>query len=346
MNPPSELWPPFSRNHPIMWPTDEDFEPQNPNPNFHPSKKLRLSFSFGDPNPIDPFPSRPRGNPSYGRIFFKTKLCTRFQQGNCPYTPNSCNYAHGVDDLRKPPPNWQQIVDSGASSAPLPLFPFREEPTLPLPTPPQLLTWQENQRLHRLRICKKYYNGEVCSYGDRCNFVHDDLGRSRESLAISIGTNSNSGNGGSHVFESLSNFSKKPVGLNATEGGNGGELNGSNLKPMFWKTRMCNKWESTGSCPFGEKCHFAHGAAAELQKYGVVMDTDIENSGLTPTSKPSHPSTGVKNTSTLRRSCELGQGQRGLSKWKGPEKINRIYADWIDDNEWEHTARAQVAEKA
>jgi hypothetical protein len=35
-------------------------------------------------------------------------------------------------------------------------------------------------------------------------------------------------------------------------------------KPSNWKTRICNKWEMTGYCPFGSKCHFAHGAAGEF----------------------------------------------------------------------------------
>jgi hypothetical protein len=31
-------------------------------------------------------------------------------------------------------------------------------------------------------------------------------------------------------------------------------------RPPNWKTRLCNKWETTGQCPFGDKCHFAHGS--------------------------------------------------------------------------------------
>jgi hypothetical protein len=31
-------------------------------------------------------------------------------------------------------------------------------------------------------------------------------------------------------------------------------------RPLNWKTRLCNKWETTGQCPFGDKCHFAHGS--------------------------------------------------------------------------------------
>lgn len=27
----------------------------------------------------------------------------------------------------------------------------------------------------------------------------------------------------------------------------------------MWKTELCNKWEETGSCPYGDNCQFAHG---------------------------------------------------------------------------------------
>lgn len=44
-----------------------------------------------------------------GKMFFKTKLCCKFRAGTCPYVTN-CNFAHGMEELRKPPPNWQEIV--------------------------------------------------------------------------------------------------------------------------------------------------------------------------------------------------------------------------------------------
>ncbi|GLJ43555.1 hypothetical protein SUGI_0906100 [Cryptomeria japonica] len=47
---------------------------------------------------------------------------------------------------------------------------------------------------------------------------------------------------------------------------------------MYWKTRICNKWETTGHCPFGDKCHFSHGVA-ELQKYGGGL-LDSENGAI------------------------------------------------------------------
>ncbi|KAK8952750.1 Zinc finger CCCH domain-containing protein 56 [Platanthera guangdongensis] len=39
---------------------------------------------------------------------------------------------------------------------------------------------------------------------------------------------------------------------------------GSIQRHSNWKTRICNKWEMTGYCPFDTKCHFAHGAAVSF----------------------------------------------------------------------------------
>lgn len=27
----------------------------------------------------------------------------------------------------------------------------------------------------------------------------------------------------------------------------------------MWKTELCNKWQQTGTCPYGDYCQFAHG---------------------------------------------------------------------------------------
>ena len=43
-------------------------------------------------------------------------------------------------------------------------------------------------------------------------------------------------------------------------GGTGGQV------PMNYKTRLCVRFSSEAGCPFGEKCHFAHGQA-ELRDF-------------------------------------------------------------------------------
>lgn len=143
-------------------------------------------------------------------LFFKTRLCLKFMSGSCANGPN-CNFAHGCQELRKPPANRQEPVAKDGSAG-------------------------MEQFLVANKICRKFYRGEACSYGERCAFVHVEPGMLGENPNVS------KGNG---------------AGLEL-----GDEIIGSGSgRPMFWKTRMCNKWEAMGYCSFGEKCHFAHGHA-------------------------------------------------------------------------------------
>lgn len=190
-----------------------------------PNKRSRTSQSGGD------LMSSNRAK-AIGKMFYKTKLCCKFRAGTCPYITN-CNFAHSIEELRKPPPNWQDIVaaheeERGVSSEP------REEFQIPI-----LGVTDDAQRSYKGRHCKKFYTEEGCPYGESCTFLHDEQSKARESVVISLGPGSGGGGGG----------------------GYGNNANGSTLKPSNWKTRICNKWELTGYCPFGSKCHFAHGNA-------------------------------------------------------------------------------------
>ena len=62
--------------------------------------------------------------------------------------------------------------------------------------------------------------------------------------------------------------------------------------PLNYKTRICVRFESEAGCPFGEKCHFAHGNAElrdvranmALQNAPMPMDRQqpgSQNMGLT-----------------------------------------------------------------
>lgn len=152
-------------------------------------------------------------------------MCLKFLDGNCR-NGESCTFAHGAEDLRDPPPNWQEIVakDRGLGN------------------------WNDDQRVHKMKICKKFYNGEECPYGEKCNFLHIDSG---ESNVIRIGTmgGGNGNRSGSDQIEVNRNLNLVSDGLRGN----------SNMKPTYWKTKLCSKWEMTGYCPFGERCHFAHG---------------------------------------------------------------------------------------
>lgn len=265
-------------------------------------------------------------NSGTGSLFFKTKLCIKFKAGTCPYN-SSCNFAHGMDELRKPPPGWEDMVGvqdmsavSGGSTA--------------------VPSSADSLRFRRTRRCKKYYSDEGCPYGERCNFLHDDQAKARESNAISLG----------------------PTTSNPAGGNGGGNGNGGNERPSNWKTRMCNKWEMTGHCPFGQKCNFAHGLA-ELQMYtGALSDADVKittGSGVPSDSKQtaraapknvpdvgsSYASTvfvsdGLNSNTTLRQRSTYSSSSKSqkqmkvLANWKGPaDEISTIYGDWIEEDE-------------
>ncbi|KAF6140942.1 hypothetical protein GIB67_030153 [Kingdonia uniflora] len=327
-----ENWMPGSMDQAI-WATEEDYSVWNGDssvdnygqlrPENEPPNKRVRSIQGGD-SQLSGFNKDLAGNKSrlIGKMFFKTKLCCKFRNGTCPYITN-CNFAHGIEELRKPPPNWQDIVasqdeDGGVLSQP------REEHQIPSLSSVGL--GGENQRSRR--HCKKFYTEEGCPYGDNCTYIHDEQSKARESVAISLGP-------------SMSN----PYGNN---------VNGITLKPSNWKTRICNKWETTGYCPFGSKCHFAHGYG-ELHRYGgglVEMDgrdpsLTFQDSKQVGVASKAPNDTGLASSVSAshsdmfhmgvpsQRSAGVNQrpGERPLQKWKGPNKISRIYGDWIDDDE-------------
>ncbi|EXB33953.1 Zinc finger CCCH domain-containing protein 39 [Morus notabilis] len=255
-------------------------------------------------------------------IFFKTRLCAKFKMGMCRNGEN-CNFAHGSEDMRQPPANWQELVglrgdEDRISSG----------------------NWDDDQKIiHRMKLCKKFYNGEECPYGDRCNFLHedpskyrDDSGRFRESSAISIGTSEPSG-----ICED-----NKMV-LNA-----GSDPLRGNVKPVYWKTKLCNKWEQTGHCPFGEKCHFAHGLADtqsalhKLQASSGRVEGEVPSYASISTKPQVSAGDSLPNATTVAGFNEDVQGKKCLLKWKGPKKINRIYADWLDDLPLVHNLPSRV----
>ncbi|XVE54384.1 hypothetical protein DITRI_Ditri03aG0076500 [Diplodiscus trichospermus] len=322
------IWPEIAMND-VQFDSHSEVEQQPP-----PFKRPR--YSEGSQSNVvqctptnSRMPLNPPVNKGTNNIFFKTRMCAKFRLGTCR-NGEGCNFAHGIEDLRQPPPNWQELV-SGRDE---------ERPSG---------HWDDDQKIiHRMKLCKKFYNGEECPYGDRCNFLHedpskfrDDMGRFRESSAISIGITGPPAGHGTSSDQSEGNRPGNSTGSDAFRG---------NVKPMcpvYWKTKLCTKWETTGHCPFGEKCHFAHGQS-ELQGMGVRVDGDFGNTGpaLTrigsisskihnlPANDPPTVASCVPSNEEAKAKC--------LFKWKGPRKINRIYGDWLDDMPLVHNLPSQV----
>ncbi|CAA6672678.1 unnamed protein product [Spirodela intermedia] len=192
-----------------------------------------------------------------------------------PYGQN-CSFAHGPEELRRPPPNWPSLAaghDDDRMSGNV----------------------TDRQRLNKLKICRKYYNGEDCPYGERCTFAHVEPGSLRESSAISVGVTETAppapGSGGSG--------SQEP---DASGSSSCGDANGSLQKSSsYWKTKMNHKWEPT-----------------ESRKYGGLIDAEA-STGAAPSRHLSPPE------------ADPASRPRGFLRLRGLRKISNIYADWIDD---------------
>lgn len=315
-----------------MWATEDEYGAWNRETSVDATSSH--SFSSTEPPNKKPRPSQTGDSraKAIGKMFFKTKLCCKFRAGTCPYITN-CNFAHSIEELRRPPPNWQDIVAGHEEERE-----SREEFQIPSMVSSPFAV--DSQRSFKGRHCKKFFTEEGCPYGDSCTFLHDEQSKTRESVAISLGP----GSGGNY-------------GNNTTTTNNSNNnAGGVNLKPSNWKTRICNKWELTGYCPFGSKCHFAHGAQ-ELHRYGGgLMETEARDSGglaplevkqgvvtsKNPTDTTVAPLTSVPYAdphhisgvpSQRLSNAVIPRIGRAGQKWKGPDKISRIYGDWIDDFE-------------
>ncbi|KAK9059445.1 hypothetical protein SSX86_020147 [Deinandra increscens subsp. villosa] len=238
-------------------------------------------------------------------IFYKTRICQKFIDGNC-HNGDGCTFAHGAHDLREPPPNWQELVKDNRGG-----------------------NWSDDQKIiHRMRICRKFYNGDECPYGEKCNFLHEspakfkaeaaiDSLRPRETSVINIPTIVDRG-------ESQTEAGQDSITTVKTD----------QVKTNFWKTQVCGKWETTGQCIFADKCHFAHGLAevhvpvgrVEGDRHSYAGGSVVANMGYNPITEP--VAVGSATGAPVTRQG-VGKGFLRL----GHKKLNRIYGDWIDDEE-------------
>lgn len=214
-----------------------------------------------------------------GSIFYKTKLCSRFRSGNCPYNTN-CNFAHGMEELRKPPPGWEEFVASQEIPLPPPI-----QSGGPRGSAGAAGSTDSQVRFHKTRPCKKYFGEGNCPYGEKCNFLHDEQSvprAVREAREAAVGANSGGVVAASPKVETTTLVPTTNGHDKETVGGGGSTSAGSappNARPSNWKTRLCNKWETTGHCPLGDKCHFAHGSGGKFdaQKSSLVFIIAIED---------------------------------------------------------------------
>ncbi|KAH6819352.1 hypothetical protein C2S51_002955 [Perilla frutescens var. frutescens] len=294
---------------PSFWIGSEQQQQQQPDlmPQFdrlHQSKKPRTCEK---PPSFAPFPPmNPRinqsnvpGNKGTSHIFYKTRICAKFMEGTCR-NGEQCTFAHGVEDLREPPPNWQEMIrekERGNGGG---------------------VGWGDDQRMiHRMKICKKYYNGEECPYGDKCNFLHERPSPPMKKLKVEMP--------GQRESSAIS------IGVTGDSRGNAGDLD-QTATAVGWKMRMCSRWEM-GLCNYGERCHFAHGQS-DLRFPGAPDEGEsavATNTVSGPRKVASVSAFPTASAAAVAAPANEDREEKRISKWKLTKKINRIYADWLDD---------------
>ncbi|WMV58121.1 hypothetical protein MTR67_051506 [Solanum verrucosum] len=87
--------------------------------------------------------------------------------------------------------------------------------------------------------------------------------------------------------------------------------------PIYCKTKICIKWETTGQCPFRDHCHFAHGKS-ELQEPMLTNFVPIT---------PSPFSVPLGSNTVVNASVKEEKGVKKILKWKPSKGIADIYGD-------------------
>ncbi|CAA6657225.1 unnamed protein product [Spirodela intermedia] len=250
----------------------------------------RARGSQGDPT------AGGRSSRSGGKIFFKTKLCGKFRAGTCPYV-TTCNFAHGMEELRRPPANWHDLVAG-------------EEHQIPTLSS-SANNAGDGERPYKGRRCKKFYTGEGCPYGDSCTFLHDEESKARRaspspSAAAAVAAGSPPGR-----------LRSRPTGRpgSATSG-----------RPPATAPSAAKLHKYGGGLVEAERRETSTAAAAAPPAAGV-------SSSKAPAEPPLPPSAASGGTVAAADVYHVGRRSAASGTVEGPGKISRIYGDWIDDNE-------------
>ncbi|KAL3157713.1 hypothetical protein ABBQ32_012144 [Trebouxia sp. C0010 RCD-2024] len=172
---------------------------------------------------------------------------------------------------------------------------------------------------HKTRLCVKWKEG-YCHFGDRCNFAHGEHELryvppevvSQFEQHKRMQDQAGLGPGGPMLPVGPAPRPPPPAGPmppprppqsmtpprqqeGAGPSSNGDLRDGQpSSRELFFKTRLCDKFMQFGDCPYGDRCHYAHGPQ-DLREKGSVAGHGIPMGGAAPFSKvPSMNGTGPR----------------------------------------------------
>lgn len=110
-----------------------------------------------------------------------------------------------------------------------------------------------NPALLKTRMCRSVESGLTCRFGDQCTFAHSaaELRRPSPPINNNMNNNNNASNDSNKVPTANGTANALPPALQRQQDS---VIWQSHLK----KTKLCRHF-LMGSCPFGDKCNFAHG---------------------------------------------------------------------------------------
>ncbi|KAJ7552767.1 hypothetical protein O6H91_06G069900 [Diphasiastrum complanatum] len=120
---------------------------------------------------------------------------------------------------------------------------------------------------NKSKACTKFFSTSGCPYGEECHFMHFVPGGVS---SLGLAPLSSFGKSGGSAKKSLSTAG---IGGGVTPSDPGTGLGG-------FKTRLCNKYNTSEGCRFGEKCHFAHGEKELRKSNGGFLSSDQRPLGL------------------------------------------------------------------